>query len=168
MLRGVEDWVQGRGYHVQASNSASLAERENEQLRVLEQQRVGGVLLAPVGGQSSRADALRQRGIPVVIVERAGDETGYYSVSVDDVEGGQLATDHLLSLGRTEIALVGGPGRLHQVRDRRLGAEIAHSQHGGAASLLTVTTPSMPPPGSPRPTSSSGCPTWNGRRPCSR
>ncbi|MGI3785504.1 MAG: LacI family DNA-binding transcriptional regulator [Janthinobacterium lividum] len=143
VLRGVEDWVQGRGYHVQASNSASLAERESEQLRVLEQQRVGGVLLAPVGGQSSRADALRQRGIPVVIVDRAGDEIGYCSVSVDDVEGGRLATDHLLRLGHSSIAVVGGPGSLHQVRDRRLGAEIARGQHGGRASLLTVTTPSM-------------------------
>jgi LacI family transcriptional regulator len=63
-------------------------------------------------------------------------------VSVDDVEGGRLATDHLLSLGHTSIALVGGPGTLHQVRDRRLGAEIARGQHGSAASLLIVTTDS--------------------------
>jgi LacI family transcriptional regulator len=142
VLRGVEDSVQGRGYHVQASNSALLIERESEQLRVLEQQRVGGVLWAPISGPSDRGDALRRRGIPVVIVDRAGDGTGYCSVSVDDVEGGRLATDHLLSLGHTSIALVGGPGTLHQVRDRRLGAEIARSQHGSAASLLIVSTDS--------------------------
>jgi LacI family transcriptional regulator len=142
VLRGVEDWVQGRGYHVQASNSAALAERESEQLRVLEQQRVGGVLWAPVSGPSDRAEALRRRGIPVVIVDRAGDGSGYCSVSVDDVEGGRLATEHLLSLGHSSIALVGGPGTLHQVRDRRLGAEIARGQHGSAASLLIVSTDS--------------------------
>jgi len=142
VLRGVEDYVQGRGYHVQSSNSAALAERESAQLRVLEQQRVGGVLWAPVSGPSDRADALRQRGIPVVIVDRAGDGSGYCSVSVDDVEGGRLATDHLLALGHTSIALVGGPGSLHQVRDRRLGAEIARGQHGGSASLLVVSTES--------------------------
>lgn len=142
VLRGVEDWVQGRGYHVQASNSASQSERESDQLRVLEQQRVGGVLLAPVGGPGG-AEALRRRGIPVVIVDRAGDETGFCSVSVDDVEGGRLATDHLLGLGHTSIAVVGGPGALNQVRDRRLGAEVARGQHGGSASLLVITTPSM-------------------------
>ena len=143
VLRGVEDWFQGRGYHVQASNSASLAQRESDQLRVLEQQRVGGVLWAPVRGPSERAESLRRRGIPVVIVDRARDEAGYCSVSVDDVEGGRLATEHLLALGHTAIAMVGGPGSLHQVRDRRLGAEIARGRHGGSASLLTVTTPSM-------------------------
>ena len=143
VLRGVEDWVLGQGYHVQASNSASLAAREREQLRVLEQQRVGGVLWAPVSGPSEHADALRRRGIPVVIVDRAGDGSGYCSVSADDVEGGRLATSHLLAQGHRAIAVVGGPGSLHQVRDRRLGAELARTQHGDAASLLTVTTPSM-------------------------
>ena len=59
--------VLGHGYHVQTSNSASLAEREREQLRVLEQQRVGGVLWAPVDGPGGRADALRRRGIPVTL-----------------------------------------------------------------------------------------------------
>ena len=142
VLRGAEDWVQGHGYHVQASNSASLPEREREQLRVLEQQRVGGVLWAPVSGPDERADALRRRGIPVVIVDRAGDGSGYCSVSVDDVEGGRLATAHLFAQGHTTVAVVGGPGTLHQVRDRRLGAEIARGQHGGTVSLLFLTTPS--------------------------
>ncbi|SEQ10103.1 LacI family DNA-binding transcriptional regulator [Microlunatus flavus] len=142
VLRGAEDWVLGHGYHVQASNSASLPERESEQLRVLEQQRVGGVLWAPVSGPSERADALRRRGIPVVIVDRAGDGTGYCSVSVDDVEGGRLATAHLLASGHTSIAVVGGPGTLHQVRDRRLGAEIARGQHGASATLLFLSTAS--------------------------
>lgn len=142
VLRGAEDWVLEHGYHVQASNSASLPERESAQLRVLEQQRVGGVLWAPVSGPSERADPLRRRGIPVVIVDRAGDGSGYCSVSVDDVEGGRLATGHLLAQGHTRIAVVGGPSTLHQVRDRRLGAEIARGQHGGDASLLFLTTSS--------------------------
>jgi LacI family transcriptional regulator len=143
VLRGAEDWVLGHGYHVQASNSASQAERESEQLRVLEQQRVGGVLWAPVSGPSERADALRRRGIPVVILDRAGIGGGYCSVSVDDVEGGRLAVDHLFRQGHTDVAVVGGPGTLHQVRDRRMGAEIARGQHGGDASLLFITTPTM-------------------------
>lgn len=143
VLRGVEDCVHERGYNVQVSNSAALVGREDEQLRLLEQQRVGGVLWSPVSGPSGRADALRRRGIPVVLVDRAGDGSGYCSVSVDDVEGGRLAVDHLLTLGHRLVAVVGGPGSLQQVRDRRLGAEVARGQHGGEASLLTVSTQSM-------------------------
>jgi len=48
-----------------------------------------------------------------------------------------------LSLGHRLLAVVGGPGVLHQVRDRRLGAELARSRHGDSAVLLTLTTPAM-------------------------
>ena len=61
---------------------------------------------------------------------------------MDDVEGGRLAVQHLLDQGHTHIALVGGPGDLQQVRDRRLGAELARSQHGNAQ-LLVISTPNL-------------------------
>jgi LacI family transcriptional regulator len=59
------------------------------------------------------------------------------------VEGGRLAVDHLLSLGHRNVALVGGPGKLQQVRDRRLGADLARAQHGHSANLLTISTPGL-------------------------
>ncbi|MCW2812337.1 MAG: LacI family transcriptional regulator [Friedmanniella sp.] len=140
VLLGVEDLVHERGYSVQVGNSAADERREGEQLLLFEQQRVRGVLCAPIRGLNERVEQLRQRGIPVVIVDRTGEGTGYCSVSVDDVEGGRLAVDHLLRQGHTNIAVVGGPGELHQVRDRRAGAELARTEHGSDASLLTVST----------------------------
>lgn len=47
------------------------------------------------------------------------------SVSVDDVEGGRLAATHLLEIGRTRIAYVGGPQSIQQVADRLRGAREA-------------------------------------------
>ena len=143
VLQGAEDCVLDRGYSVQVGNSASQPSREGDQLRLFEQQRVRGVLYTPIWGVHDRVDDLRRRGIPVVLVDRAGDDSGFCSVSVDDVEGGRLAVDHLLRLGHQSIALVGGPGRLQQVRDRRLGAEIARAQVGSPARLLTVSTPAL-------------------------
>jgi len=90
VLLGVEDYVLERGYSVQVGNSASQPGRESDQLRVFEQQRVRGVLCAPIWGVNDRVDDLRRRGIPVVLVDRAGDDSGFCSVSVDDVEGGRL------------------------------------------------------------------------------
>ena len=130
LVLGAEDYVDERGYSVQVSNSAQQPGRERNHLQLLEQQRVGGVLLAPIWGLSDQVRQLRRRGIPVVILDRAGDDTDLCSVSVDDVEGGRLAVQHLLDQGHTHIALVGGPGDLQQVRDRRLGAELARSRHG--------------------------------------
>lgn len=116
---------------------------ESRQLRLFEQQRVRGVLCAPIGVPDERVDDLRRRGIPVVMVDRASTEARYCSVSVDDVEGGRLAVEHLLGLGHRTLAVVGGPGRLDQVRDRRQGAELARRQDGDEAWLLIVSTDAM-------------------------
>jgi LacI family transcriptional regulator len=143
LVIGAENCVQERGYSVQVGNSAQEADRENAQLLVLMQQRVRGVLLAPIWGIDERVRQLKLRGIPVVLLDRAGNQSDFCSVSTDDVEGGRLAAQHLLDQGHTAIAVVGGPGDLQQVRDRRLGAELATSRHNGSARLLTVSTPHL-------------------------
>jgi LacI family transcriptional regulator len=143
VLMAVEDCVHAHGYSVQVGNSASQPARESAQLRLFEQQRVRGVLCAPIWGVDDRVQDLRGRGIPVVLVDRAGDQTGFCSASVDDVEGGRLAVAHLIDLGHERIALVGGPSRLQQVRDRRLGADVARADAGGRTQLLTISTPAL-------------------------
>jgi LacI family transcriptional regulator len=143
LVIGAENCVQERGYSVQVGNSAQEADRENAQLLVLMQQRVRGVLLAPIWGIDERVRQLKLRGIPVVLLDRAGNQSDFCSVSTDDVEGGRLAVQHLLDQGHMIIAVVGGPGNLQQVRDRRLGAELASSRFDGSTRLLTISTPHL-------------------------
>lgn len=139
IVRGVEDVVDDRGYSVQVGNSAQEFGRERRQLELFERQRVRGVLFAPIRDVGEQLGRLRGRDIKVVILDRAGDASEYCSVSVDDVEGGRLAVQHLIDGGHRRIAFVGGPSALQQVQDRRLGAQIASSAHPGAQ-LLTVST----------------------------
>src|SRR5215207_4812183 len=143
LVLGAENCVQERGYAVQVANSSQDAERESAQLLVLMQQRVRGVLLAPIWGLDERVRQLRLRGIPVVLLDRAGNVSDFCSVKVDDVEGGRLAVQHLLEQGHARIAVIGGPGKLQQVADRRLGAELARSRHNGSAQVLVVSTPHL-------------------------
>jgi LacI family transcriptional regulator len=77
------------GYSVQVGNSAQEADLESAQLLVLMQQRVRGVLLAPIWDIDERVRQLMLRGIPVVLLDRAGNQSDFCSVSVDDVEGGR-------------------------------------------------------------------------------
>ncbi|WP_284284796.1 substrate-binding domain-containing protein [Arsenicicoccus piscis] len=102
----------------------------------------GRALRADRGGHP-RAEDLQRRGIPVVLVDRAGKYTNFCSVSVDDVEGGRLAASHLLDLGHERIAVVGGPSSLQQVQDRRLGAELALGARRSDALLLHVSTAAL-------------------------
>jgi LacI family transcriptional regulator len=143
LVIGAENYVYERGYSVQVGNSAQEADRESAQLLVLLQQRVRGVLLAPIWSIDERVRQLKLRGIPVVLLDRAENASDFCSVSVDDVEGGRLAVQHLLDQGHSRIGVIGGPGRLQQVADRRMGAELARSRHNGSAQLLVISTPHL-------------------------
>jgi LacI family transcriptional regulator len=142
VVLGAEDLGSEHGYAVQVSHSAQQPARERNHLRLLEQQRVDGVLLASVRGLSDQARQLRRRGIPVVLLDRAGDRTDLCSVTVDDVEGGRVAVQHLVDQGHSRIGVVGGSDDLEQVRDRRLGAELAGAGRGNVR-LLVVPTPAL-------------------------
>jgi LacI family transcriptional regulator len=139
MIRGAEDYVEEPGFSLQLGNSAGQPTRETAHLNVFEQQRVRGVLLTPNGAVSDELAQLRRRGIPVVVVDRATEDRDYCSVSVDDVEGGRLAVNHLLGQGHRRIAFVGDRSGLEQVRDRRLGAEKAVGfSRSGSPELLII------------------------------
>jgi len=139
VVRGAEEFLYQKGYSVYIGNSDQRLDREATLLDHFQQHRVRGVLFASIGASVERAARLRQRGIPVVLVDRAAGAADFCSVGMDDIEGGRLATAHLLSQGHRRLAVIGGPGDLTQVRDRRRGANFA-LQAAPEASLLVIST----------------------------
>ena len=148
VARGVEDYAQSAGYAVILCNSDEAHDKERSYLRVLEEQRVRGILITPVHGRSPELRRIRDRGTPVVLLDRPGS-AGQCSVAVDDRRGGEIAITHLLGLGHRSIALVNGPTAIRQCADRRRGAYRAVEQAGlDPAEVLTeITIPAMNPRG---------------------
>ena len=146
--RGVEDYAQAAGYAVILCNSDEAYDKERRYLRVLEEQRVRGILITPVHGRSPELRRIRDRGTPVVLLDRPGSP-GQCWVAVDDRCGGEIAVTHLLGLGHRSIALVNGPTSIRQCADRRRGAYRAVEQAGlDPATVLTeITVPAMNPRG---------------------
>ncbi len=139
---GAESVLYKHGFSVQIGNSSQAHDRETRLLKNFEQQRVRGVLLAPIANVTDMAHELRKRGIPVVMLDRARDDN-FCEVGVDDLEGGRLATAHLIERGHRRLAFVGGPSTLAQVRARRAGAELAMQALGDEGSLLAISTPAL-------------------------
>lgn len=136
--RGVEDRAAEDGLSVLLGNSDEAESREAAHLDLFEQQRVRGLLISPVGDVYSQLGRLRERGTPIVLVDRPAETHPYSSVWVDDVAGGRMGVEHLVTTGRRKIAFVGGPATLRQVADRRSGAEQAVA--GTDASLEIIDT----------------------------
>jgi LacI family transcriptional regulator len=125
VARGAEDKAASAGLTVTLGNSDENTDREATYLDLFEQQRVHGVLISPYADITPRLRSLRQRGIPAVLVDRTSSDLSVSSVSVDDLAGGRLAVEHLISQGRRRIAFVGGPMEIRQVADRLEGARRA-------------------------------------------
>jgi LacI family transcriptional regulator, galactose operon repressor len=144
VARGVEDYAQAAGYAVILCNSDEADDKERRYLRVLEEQRVRGILITPVHGRAPELRRIRDRGTPVVLLDRPGS-AGQCSVAVDDRRGGEIAVSHLLELGHRRVALVNGPLAIRQCADRRRGALRAVERAGldPAAVLTEVAVPAM-------------------------
>jgi LacI family transcriptional regulator len=86
VARGVGDCAQAQGYAVILCNSDEAEDKERHYLRVLEGQRVRGILITPVHGSAPAIKGIRDRGTPVVLLARPGPP-GHCSVAVDDRRG---------------------------------------------------------------------------------
>ncbi|WEO77638.1 LacI family DNA-binding transcriptional regulator [Cryobacterium sp. SO2] len=142
LARGAEDRAAQAGLTVLLGNSDETVERESAYLDLFEEQRVHGVLISPLGDSGEQLKRLRRRGTPTVLVDRQTEDRSFSSVAVDDVAGGYLAASHLIAVGRTRLAFVGGPHSIRQVTDRLEGARKAVAEHPGV-SLESLDTASL-------------------------
>jgi LacI family transcriptional regulator len=102
-LRGVAPMLAASGYQLVLFD----VERPEQRAGVFRSLigRVDGLLSISLAPPKADLRRLAAAGIPLVLVDQAHDELP--SVIVDDVEGGRLATSHLLELGHRRIAFAG-------------------------------------------------------------
>ena len=141
VARGVEDAVNAEGLAVILCNSDDQRDKEAAYLDVLSEQRVQGVLITPTAGTNPALEAMRARGVPVVLLDRRAETADQCSVAVDDVLGGRLAAAHLLERGHRRIAFIGGRSPLPQVQERLEGVRSAVQEAFGSTDDLTVFSP---------------------------
>jgi LacI family transcriptional regulator len=137
LARGVEDEVSKAGLAVILCNSDEQEDKEQRYLELLEEHRVQGVLITPVGA-AANLERLQRRGTPVVLLDSRASSHGQCSVAVDDVLGGDLAVTHLVENGHEQIAYISGPPAIRQVADRHEGALRALREAGRPRDSLLV------------------------------
>lgn len=144
VARGAEDRAADAGMTVLLGNSDEREERQEAHLDLFREQRVNGVLLSPASDDLSAVLRFASGAMPMILVDREVEQGLVPSVSVDDVEGGRLAAEHLLAAGRRRLAFVCGPQSVRQVADRLVGARAAVASRSDAVlevverSALTV------------------------------
>lgn len=123
LIRGVEDQALQHEYSLILCNSNESPQREQQYLNILWAERVAGAIIVPTREHLDE-DALRrfrERGIPIVAVDRAVKDKSIDSVLVDNIRGAREAVTHLISNGYRRIGVITGPTTITTGRDRLEG-----------------------------------------------
>lgn len=125
LMHGVEDGAAAHGYTVLLGRLDTDRPQTEVIARLLGEGRVDGLVLQATDGvdPASLDQLLDPRAAVVLINSTAPGRAS--SVTVDDVGGGRTATEHLIGLGHTRIALAGGLPTSYTAQRRRRGHQDA-------------------------------------------
>jgi LacI family transcriptional regulator len=109
LARGVEDGCAKKGYCVFFCNSDDDPDKQRNYLRVLQEKRIDGLIVASAGDDAVLASTLADAREPLVVVDRNIEGLNADLVQIDHERGAWLATRHLLELGHSRIGCITGP-----------------------------------------------------------
>lgn len=132
VVKGIEAAASKAGYHVLICQSNEDVVHERENLEMLMNAQVDGILvsLSRTTREFRHFEKVRKRDIPLVFFDRILDGYDVNAVIIDDRAGGYRATRHLLEQGYRRIAHFAGPQHLNIYKHRRQGYEDALREHG--------------------------------------
>jgi len=139
VARGAEEAAAEHQMSILLANSDENHDREKQLLSLFEEQRVAGVLVSPVSSDIAELSRARDRGTPIVLVDRQSKDKSLSSVAVDDVAGGFMAVSHLIETGRKRIMFAGGPMSIQQIADRLKGSKKACNSQGSVSLEILET-----------------------------
>jgi len=130
LVKGVERAARQHDYSIILQDTDEDYEREREAIQVMLAERVDGLLITPVQTGTETIEELKEAGLPFVLLGRHFDDLETDYVVTDDVEGGFLATEHLIKLGHKRIAMINGPLHISSARERFQGYKKALDHYG--------------------------------------
>jgi LacI family transcriptional regulator len=128
IVRGIQDRLESAGYTPLIANTDNDPARERNDFDAMRARRVDGVIAATA--RLEPADELADAGLPVVYVLRRHEDGDVPSATADDRRGCELAVEHLVELGHTRIAHLGGPIGISTGRERHEGFVAAMERAG--------------------------------------
>lgn len=127
--KGIEIGLEGSGYAPLLVPGHWNPQEEFDRARLLMARKVDAMIILGGTMQDSQiADMARQ--LPIAVTGRHLKAPNVASFHFDQVEGGRMATRHLIGLGHRQIAHIAGPPEHADAIERKEGYLRAHSEAG--------------------------------------
>ena len=132
VVRGAEDAAQKHGYNLLLCNSDDSPDKEEKSIELLLSKRVDGILLTKAVGdfRPSLQQMIKEVNTPFVLVMRTYPRLTKDAVITDDYRGAYEAVSHLARAGRERIALITGPLKVSNAKERWQGFHDALKAEG--------------------------------------
>ena len=132
VVRGAEDAAQKHGYNLLLCNSDDSLDKEEKSIELLLSKRVDGILLTKAAEdfRPSLQQMIKEVNTPFVLVMRTYPKLTKDAVITDDYRGAYEAVSHLARAGRKRIALISGPLKVSNAKERWQGFHDALKAEG--------------------------------------
>ena len=107
-IYAMEEVAGNAGYHVLLCNTRGDIERERNEINMLRQRGVEGLIIEHLGPADVLLELARED-YPFVLLAPCPQAPELDYVTFNDVEGGRLATEALIQAGRRRIAHIAAP-----------------------------------------------------------
>ena len=132
-VRGIIEKADLYGYNVFLFDTDEDIEKEHRYLQTVMGLRIKGLIISPVFETNDetriRLERMRQRGIPVVLLDRDISGLELDGVFSEDEEGAYQAVSALIEAGHRDIAIITGPDYTRPGRTRTAGFLRAMAEH---------------------------------------
>jgi LacI family transcriptional regulator len=140
MSSGASASASKEGFSLLLANSDMDVVRQSTYLDLFGEQPAAGVLFAPMPHLFSGMERIRQRGIPVVLLNANPPDKNQCAVVANDEDGGYQAARHLIRQGCRRLAFVGYIDSWPPLHERYLGAVRAVNETAGGVQLELIPT----------------------------
>lgn len=129
IIRGVDVAARARGLHLLVSGSHGDLSEAVAAVRAMGG-RVDGLLIMSPFVDSQDLAAVLPLNLPLVTIASRIGAANHAGITVDNFEGGRMATQHLIDSGCRTIAHISGPAQNFEAQERKRGYLAALSQAG--------------------------------------
>lgn len=131
VIGGIETIANQNGFNTVICQTHESFRKETDCIRELLKFRVDGIIISlSVDTKSySHLRQVQQKGIPLIMFDRIGEDLDVNKVVIDDYDGAFQAVEHLIQQGCRKIAHLGGPQHLNVYKNRFNGYADALKKH---------------------------------------
>lgn len=130
IIKYVEECAHQYDFNLILGNHHDNPDIEEQFIDSLIRRSVDGIIFSRVSDESRVLRILHERNIPIVVIDRVLEDESVPRVVLNNSRAGELAAEHLVSLGHRQIACISGPLNIGLCRERIKGFKHVLMEHG--------------------------------------